>query len=251
MAWCCHRWENRLSSNVTVLSSECSRIAGVQLSISRKSFLIISFYAPTSGQDEEFLESICSLSEFLRINYTLDCQIVIGADSNCSTGSSQHRQKAWLDFCHHHNLVIRETMDPTFHHHNGLSNSFLDVFVVSNSCDTGPLSQICTLDEPLNLSSHDPIVTTIQIKANLNEPTQQPRSYPYTSFNRKKIIWDESKLNAYQCLTAETLSKTLGLLDQPECIPLVSSLVPQLLVKSALKVFDVLPLKSTATPSLI
>ena len=86
-------WQQNLNHAINYLVSNNERIAGIKLKFADTSIILISFYAPTSGKDEEFSEAVSSLSEFIIQHTTEDNeQVVIGTDSNCSSKSSARRQ---------------------------------------------------------------------------------------------------------------------------------------------------------------
>ena len=58
-------WRIEMNAGITQLASACDRVTGVKLPLKEKSLLLLSYYTPTAGHDEDFLDSICSLSEFL------------------------------------------------------------------------------------------------------------------------------------------------------------------------------------------
>ena len=230
-------WRNDISGNINILDSTCERIVGVKIQLSSRYLLLLSFYAPTSGRDEDFLESISSLSEYLQRYSSPGDQVLIGADSNCSTKSSPRRQQAWKNFCESFQLQNYNSPLPSFHHHNGTSESFLDLFAASTSLALGDIIQYCTLETPMNLSSHDPIETTISVQ--LESPRNESKfEKTYTDFKRNKIIWESSKLTDYQQLAEKALSDALSYWDTPETIPLLSCLVSNLLVSCASIVFE-------------
>lgn len=129
-------WSSDITANVSPIESTSDRIVGIRILHATGTLLLLSFYAPTAGRDEEFLESISLLTDFLLRNKKPGEQVLIGADCNCSEKSTQRRQRA-------------------FHHHNGMSNSGIDIFATSFSLDIASTTQLCTLEDPLNLSSHD------------------------------------------------------------------------------------------------
>ena len=98
------------------------------------------------------------------------------------------------------------------------------------------LSQLCTLDNPLNLSSHDPLISDMKVTV---EATKYSNKYSstYTKFDRKKVIWDSSKFPQYQLLAEEVVSRAISYWSDSNCIPLLSCLLSRLLVNSACSVF--------------
>ena len=229
-------WKKGTGMNIQPLRSVNERIAGIKISLSTGSLILLSLYAPTSGQDENFLESMSSITELLRVNSNHGDTIIIGADTNCSTKSSSRRQLAWGNFCTKHNLTILAPLFPTFHHHNGLSNSSIDVFAATDTLKLQVTGQYCTLDTPLNLSSHDPVYNSVCVPN--NAATQESKfSNTYTDFNRQKVVWNSDKMSDYQQLADQALYEATNFWKTPESIPLLSTLISSLLVKCATMVF--------------
>ena len=135
-------WRNDIGPCINHLASTSERITGVKLALQDKSLLLLSFYAPTSGHDEAFLESVCDLSDFLVQHMNPGDKVIIGADSNCSQKSSSRRQDAWKNFCERFQLANHYSPHPSFHHHNGLSESFLDIFATSSSMSIQDILQL-------------------------------------------------------------------------------------------------------------
>ena len=228
-------WCKEIGASIHPLENTCDRFVGVRMEQDGGSLLLLSFYAPTTGRDEEFLESISSLAVYLQRNSVPGDKIIIGADSNCSSKSSARRQQAWTNFCDHHDLHTYTSPYPSFHHNNGSSDSFIDMFVASSGITMGYISQQCTLETPMNLSSHDPLETSVIVAV----AASKERNFKdtYIDFNRKKVVWEESRLPEYQALAEKALSESLAYWNTPECIPLLSTLLPNLLVSCATMIF--------------
>ena len=103
--------------------------------------------------------------------------------------------------------------------------------------------QNCTLDSPHNLSSHDPIFTSVKVELQ-EQGNKEKYTKTYTKFNRQKIAWDSSKIPEYQQLAFSALSEAVSYWNTPECIPVLSSLISKLLVTCGTQVF---PTKSSCT----
>jgi hypothetical protein len=206
---------------------------------------MVSRYAPTSGQDDEFLECIDHLSEFLLLNLSESEYIVIGADTNCSMKSSTRRKQAWKAFCETFSLEEKSGAEDTFHHHNGTSNSRIDMFAVSKSLQLSQVVQLCTLEYPLNLSSHDVLTSSLAVPA----CDSKKSLYEHTcgEFKREKVIWSQDKVPEFQALAAKALKEAEEYWSSPEFIPLLCSMYSNLLGTSAKLVFDVK--KAGAKPS--
>ena len=229
-------WRRDIAASITPLENTCDRIAGVKLNLQQRSLLLLSYYAPTAGKDDDYLDSVCNLSDFLRQYLSPGDGVIIGADYNCSTKSPTKSQEAWSDICVKFQLATHHPPYPSFHHHNGLSESFLDIFATSTNIVVQNLVQHCTLDSPLNLSSHDPIETGTLVKLYICKQ-QSMYSSTYSDFKRQRIIWDKSKLPQYQAMVSDALKDALHTWSTPETIPHLTSLVSRLLVTSAVMVF--------------
>ena len=231
-------WHRDLHNSVTELVTTHSRFTGIILSIgSTSKILCISLYAPTSGKDEEFLECLGFLEDFIVANTPITGSVLIGADSNCSQKSSARRQLAWQEFCCKLSLVITSSNLPTFHHHNGTSESKIDYFLSSN-CKLDNVRQYCTLETPLNFSSHDPLIVSANI---LSDEQSEPEKFSntYTPFHQKRVIWRDCRLPAYKEATNTALAEALEFWDFAEAIPHLCSLFSNLLVTAAEKTMEI------------
>ena len=224
-------WHRDLQPCVTQLPVTHDRFTAIKISFSSIfTMLAISLYSPTAGKDDEFLECVDYLFEFLSSNSWCSA-IVVGTDSNCSPKSSKRRRNAWLNLCSNFNLKVQSTNIPTFHHNNGTSESCIDYFLTTN-CPMKDLRQLCTLDSPTNLSSHDPILSTIQAQVSVSTAPSL-YSATYTTYLPRKVVWNASRLSTYQELSDNALSKACNFWNSPEFIPFLCTLLPKLLVQSA------------------
>ena len=103
-------WRRDINASIKILDSTCDRIAAIKMELNERYLLLLSIYASTSGQDEEFLELISHLSDFIHKHSSSSDQVLIGGDSNCSTKSSKRRQMAWESFCN--NKMIKTYLSP-------------------------------------------------------------------------------------------------------------------------------------------
>ena len=230
-------WHKDINSQVTSLPSNHERLVGIKFDLIDYSLLLVSFYAPTSGNDDNFLESVSYLSQFILLNAVNGDKVIIGTDSNCSSKSTARRKESWRSFCEAFSLTVHSPEDPTFHHNNGTSESKIDCFLATSTLAICKPEQLCTLDTPLNLSSHDPILASIDVK-NVSEKQKSQFSETYTPFNREKIVWDDASMGKYQELAAQALSSASKFWDTPGTIPLLVSLFSNLLVKCAKMSFE-------------
>ena len=228
-------WHNDLCSLVTPLDSGYERFAAVRLTLNSVTLLLVSLYAPTSGKDDEFLECLTHLSNFLNENRVGNEGIVIGTDSNCSEKSTTRRKDMFSNFCSAFSITVYSTNLPTFHHNNHTSESCIDFFLMSESTTTQltQVQQLCKFDQPTNLSSHDVLLSSLKIQVAPGNTNPSLYVDTYTKFDQKHIIWEKSKIKKYQNLAGAALSDALDYWNFPEAIPLLCSLFSQLLVKCA------------------
>ena len=84
-------WHTDLHYAVTELATPHSRFAAILFDFSNTTkILAISLYAPTSGKDEEFLECLDFLEQFVVENSPPNGSVLLGADSNCSEKSKEN-----------------------------------------------------------------------------------------------------------------------------------------------------------------
>ena len=198
-------WHDDVSTKVNVLDSNHERLAAIQLNFSSGTLLLVSYYAPTAGNDDDYLESLSCLSQFIIQNTSVHHNVIIRTEFNCSQKSTQRRKYAWSKFCKDFNLVIHSTNQNTFHHNNGTSESCIDFFVATEPVAVFDIKLHCTLENPEDLSSHDPITATLKV---MDDSEKQSSKFleTYTDFVRERIVWEESKLPEYQTLVAEALA---------------------------------------------
>ena len=230
-------WHDDMNSFITQLESNHERFSCISLCTANAPVFLVSLYSPTHGKDDEFLECVSDLTEFLLSRTSENDTIIIGADTNCSSKSTTRRRKAWGNFCETFCLKSLSSSAPTFHHHNGTSESCIDTILVSMKHKTRNFLQLCTLDFPTNFSSHDVLITTISVT--FQSIPESKYSNTYIDFNREHVLWEEEGIQEYQSLSSKALSDALEFWDTPESIPLLCSLVSNLLVKSAKLVFKV------------
>ena len=228
-------WHTSLDANVRCLKTTNHRFAGLRINTKGQQFLAVSVYFPTAGKDEEYLECVSDLTNFVLVHKKENDVVLIGTDSNCSEKSSKRRVLAFQSLLQDLNLVKTSTSNPTFHHHNGTSESNIDFFLISEEYSaklTNPTA-LCTLNTPDNLSAHDPVKALLQIPDTATNPPGADYSDNYTDFNQQKVIWETDKLEKYQHIAAMALTEYDTMFPLPEHIPLKCELFSNLLVRSA------------------
>ena len=73
-------WKKDLNASIQTLQSTYERAVGIKISTLKESLLLLSFYAPTAGHDDDFLESVSHLTQYLQANMSQGDQIIIGSD---------------------------------------------------------------------------------------------------------------------------------------------------------------------------
>ena len=71
-------WHTSLDSNLKCLKTSNSRFTSVRISAGDHDFLAISAYFPTSGKDDEYLECVSDIENFVRENKRDNEVILIG-----------------------------------------------------------------------------------------------------------------------------------------------------------------------------
>ena len=77
-------WHSSLDSSSIGLKTTSSRFSSLRVRVQEQKFLAISVYFPTSGKDDEYLEVVSDLTNFVLDNQREDEVLLLGADTNCS-----------------------------------------------------------------------------------------------------------------------------------------------------------------------
>ena len=231
-------WHDSLKSCVTPVKNVNERFTGVRLKIESVTLFVMSVYFPTRGKDEEFLDCISCLSKFITTNSGAGNVIIVGCDSKGSENSTNRRKSALDTFCEEYFLTKLDSVGPTFHHNNGSSEANLDYYLVSKqylSLFTEP-SVECTLDQPLNLSAHDVITSSISVTRDLSSVTNESLfSHTYKPHEIKHVVWDAGDTTRYRAETDIALKSMEVAFNSPEFVPLKCELYSRLLVNCAEK----------------
>ena len=229
-------WHSSFSSFIKTIPVVSTRFCGINLNYNGLNIIAYTAYLPTSGQDDDFIEEISTLSHDISENITKHTMLIIGMDANTSNKSSSRRQEAFSLFTNKFQLqTILPGSEPTFHHNNGVSESQIDHILTNNLSAVTFLKQICKLDSPTNLSSHDVIMGTLKLQK-LNEEEETDHTDSYEEFVPKKILWTENP--EYQRVTAEILENLLKTFDMPEHLPSLAEMASNMIAISAEKHFE-------------
>ena len=241
-------WHANLDSYVSSLKTTNVRFTCLRISTQDQNFLAISVYFPTHGKDEEFLECTSDLTSFVLENQKENEMVLIGTDYNCSEKSTLRRITAFNNLTKQLDLVKVSTSQPTFHHHNGTSESNIDCYLISKvyvSKLTVPVS-LCTLNTPENLSSHDPVTATLQLPASQPSKCTADYSDTFTDFKQQRVVWDNANLENYQHTAATALAEYENMFPLLEHIPLKCELFSRILVQSAEVCLEIKQVKEKA-----
>ena len=227
-------WHRDLHSIVKPVTVVHKRFAGIKLQSDSMTVLAISLYLPTSGKDDEFADCLSCLSSYILENCGDKVGVLIGADTNCSGKSTPRRKRLYSDFCQELGLLEIGCSAPTFHHRNLLSSSNIDRFLATTNIAEkfGNVQVECTLDSPLNFSSHDVLISVLSIPS--APPVASIHSKTYDEYKRSKVVWNKSDISIYQDYADSILALAESWFPGPELIPLKCELYSHLLVKSAL-----------------
>ena len=244
-------WHDTLHSDVQAIPNTHDRFTGIKVNFGGHSVLAISAYLPTSGKDDEMLDCLDELSNYITANKKNVDTTVIGMDSNCSMKSSSRRQKSFQLFCEENDLLKFCHVEPTFHHNNGSSSSNIDYFLITanNITRTDTISLQCNKEYPQNLSSHDPVIGNILVQHTPQTTKQGLYKHTYTDFDQNRIIWRDEKVAEYQTLANKALSEYEAWFPTPDFIPLKCQLFSELLVKTAEICFDIRPSTTSRRPN--
>ena len=228
-------WHSSIDSSISCIKTNNHRITAVRAKLGDKKFLILSVYFPTSGKDDEYLECSTDIASLVSDNKAEDENILIGSDTNCSEKSSSRRILSLQNLCAELDLARVSTNHPTFHHHNGVSASNIDCFLISKSISS-QLSDpryFCVLDTPENLSSHDPVSVSLCIPTHPPSTEDINFTHTYTDIHQQRITWDADTMDKYQHTAAKALLQYEKMFPLPEHIPLKCELYSSILVRAA------------------
>ena len=229
-------WHHSLKSYVVPVNNVNEGFTGIRIKMESKTLFVISVYFPTRGKDDQFLECISCLSNFITSNTVAGDVIIVGCDSNCSENSTKRRISALNWLCEEHFLAKLVSTGPTFHHNNGTSETNLDYYLVSKqhfSLFAEP-TIVCTLNHPLNLSAHDVIPSSLNVaRDSFSGANENVFTHTFTPYEVKHIVWDGGDTTPYRDATDIALKHMEEVFNEPEFIPLKCELYSRLLVTCA------------------
>lgn len=193
-------WPRSLDDHIQKLPEGNNRILALKLELDSREVCLINAYMPTmnTGSDTKFREHL-DIITFIIEKYDHLKPILCG-DLNATLKNSRNNShdKMLKDFILEMNLVniMPETDQDTFFHCNGKSSSQID-YILTTDVDMFNSSLIQNQD-PINLSTHVPIVGYFQEQLKKGMPKAQKYS---KSIAKYKIEWERGDYHKYRnCL---------------------------------------------------
>jgi hypothetical protein len=188
-------WPQKFSHKITKLEKE-ERFVVIEVLADKHKMILINNYLPTmmTGSEPNYIEHLDKLSVLIE-KYEDTHNIVIAGDLNSSLlpARNNNHDKLLKQFCRKHQLrhTINNTHCPTFHHHNGKSNSQID-YILENIQGNILLDTKIEDQHQLNGSAHVPVRTTTTLVISLNKCQDKKQKH-------KTILkWEETNIPSYQ-----------------------------------------------------
>ena len=208
-------WKKFLDPHITVLPLVSSSFLPILFHPPGAPLTIhIAVYLPTSGKETEFVSELSKLSiavEDLDKAFPEASKFIRG-DFNVNSKNIKRSQLLDL-FCSHHRLLQVSMPKPTYHHFTGegKSDSFLDrvFFSTPDTCHESLTNIECCKENPIIDSHHDLIITKLKLPK-IDEPLDKPKdniTAPKNTNTRKRVLWSEPGIEAYQKLVLPHLSQ--------------------------------------------
>ena len=200
-------WRKSLDPYVSTVPSTSSSFLPIIFSPpGYKPSVHITVYLPTAGQDEQFIEEIVKLNNFM-LDYVekhSDSIFYIRGDVNVNQ-KDKKRIKIFNKFCEDWSLSETKLEHSTYHHFVGLgsSDSQLDVLLHHQDLTETLLQIHCSLNNCLVTSHHDIIESCFCLPRSIPGavPLDNPIA-PNIDNHRVKIVWTEDGTLAYKdCVT--------------------------------------------------
>ena len=163
----------------------------------------ITVYLPTSGQEGEFIDALAQLAntiEDLEEEYP-KAMVFIRGDANVNPQNTL-RIPLFHNFCQDFRLSALDFHHSSYHHFtgNGLSDSQLDVILLSDATSESILKIFCKHENPLINSHHDIISTCFNLPLSPMSlvDTSKNITAPKIQNDRVKISWSDAGILSYK-----------------------------------------------------
>lgn len=201
-------WSRDIDHLVTPLTDGSDRLVVSKIGNEEKAVIVINAYMPTDGSKVSYDEMLDEVFEIIEKYSSRNNEVIWAGDINASfdrKNPSSNDRKFRL-FCNEMNLkTITPKGQPTYHHFVDGITSCID-HVLHYSGSPNPLSP-GSIDarNPLNMSSHDPVLTSIKLESG----SLRPQSSHATNIARKKPNWKKMDIDKYSELTQVKLESFL------------------------------------------
>ena len=188
-------WPQKFSHKIKKLEKD-ERFVVIEVLADKHKMILINNYLPTmmTGSEPNYIEHLDKLSALIE-KYEVTHNIVIAGDLNGSLSSARNNNhdKLLKQFCRRHQLrhTINNTHCPTFHHHNGKSNSQID-YILENIQSNILLDTKIEDQHQLNGSAHVPVRTKTTLVISLN------KSHDKKQKHKTILKWEETNIPSYQ-----------------------------------------------------
>ena len=165
---------NKFEQLVELLPDGSNRIIAIKFKCETP-IIFLGCYMPCRGNShttDDYQQVLDEISEIM-MKYRDSAKFVIGGDMNASLARKSTQDKQFQTFIQEHGLMVPEQCKSvfTFYHYNGKDASQIDYFLQSDKL----IDTYITFDrEPLNSSTHNPILVKIPCKFHVGN--QQPVS---------------------------------------------------------------------------
>ena len=199
-------WHQQIDAHIKVLPDGSDRLLAIQLQTSAGPTTIINTYMPTEGTHTKTKYSDITDEVFeMHQKYGKQYILWVGDLNGDTMRNKSNNDKQLAHFMHENGLQISPLMPqcPTFHHFNGSSVSRIDLVI-------HPAHQPCIIKDiaidsrnPVNLSTHDAIVVTMDVSAPVCKPKDKQtagQSIP------RRIKWHKVDIQKYKDITEERIT---------------------------------------------
>ena len=224
-------WHSLLDPFITLLPTTSPAVLPLLLSIpGLKPSAHIEIYLPTSGQKEEFVIALASLSAVLE---SLEedhpgTPVYVRGDANVNPSNLPRVQLLWT-LQSQFSLQSLALNHPTHHHFmgEGRSDSQLDVLLYPSSPHPPEklLQVVCGKENPLVTSHHDLIISNFSCVIVPYSTPPQATVAPKVPNTRVNVLWDKEGEEQYRSLLSSTLHLLQNSLFSPDSPSLTSVLL--------------------------
>ena len=217
------------------------RVQVVKLSL-EVPIILINVYLPASSLPaQEYDDSLNLLSSIIS-NYQAEAAVFLAGDFNRSLFRNNQGDAKFQSFCKIAGLFTAAgtTQLPTYHGYNGSESTIDYVLMHKESCETFGIREgdlkisrhLCKEDDPTIVSTHDIICFELCISTS-SAPTPVKTSVKFKPLENKTLLWEKADIELYQEHLESLLEHNFDFWNTPECISILSMLIPQAFIQAA------------------